>query len=105
MDNKQKMFNFYFFNMGTGWKTFPPSFFTNFFGTRQTFLEENKEILKALICDVLMTESLLGFDATKIYGDDTKSHIQDWSHSHLVVYPLATYNLPNWMLFTPSGPR
>ena len=75
MENKKK--NFSFFNMGTSWKKFdPPRFFPIFSGTLQRFLEENKEFMKASICDVLMVKSLLGVDPAQSYGENTKSPIQ-----------------------------
>ena len=65
--------------MGTGWKNIrPPSFFPIFSGTRQNFLKENKVLLKASICDVLVVESLLEVDPTQSYGENTKSSIQDF---------------------------
>ena len=55
-----------------------PSFFQFSPEPTKIFLEENKEFLKASICDVLMVESLLGVDPTQSYGENTKNPIQDF---------------------------
>ena len=77
MENKKKIF--FIFKHGNWLKKIcPPSFFPIFSGTLQRFSEENKEFMKASICDVLMVESLLGVDPTQSYGENTKSPIQDF---------------------------
>ena len=69
MENKNKKNPFS--NMGTGWNKFDPLVFSNFLRNPPKFLEEN--IVKALMCDVMMVETLLGVDPIQRYGENTKA--------------------------------
>ena len=63
-----------------------PLVFPIFAETRWIFFLKTKIFLEASICDVSVVESLLGFDPTQGYGQNTKSPIQDFIYFAIKTY-------------------
>ena len=56
------------------------------------FMEQNKALLSASICDVMMVKSLLRVNPTQSYGENTKNPIQDF-------IDIAMKTIRNWKNF------